>query len=262
MATASDRDIPETAYALGELRHDFRVSRGALVMHVVAVVLCVALLGAAVYKNLPVLAGAKDASVLVLVVVFVAGLAGTIYGAMSVARYLRRRNLRVLAFAEGFVCFREGQSSVCRWDELDTVHEHITAFGHGHFRRLTIRNRQRHEWVFDMRSDLLEDFPRLTQIVHEEEARYHVPLALADLHAGRTVDCAAIQLTPDGLACAGDLLPWHLLQQVTSEDWTLRIYARGSHSPWQTVSANEVVNLCMLLAVAKEKAAESELPSN
>jgi uncharacterized protein DUF6585 len=253
MATDVEQGIPEAAYTLGELKHVFRVSRGALVMHVVAVLLCVLLIGGALYKNSPLRADLGE--VVMLVVLFGAVIGGTTYGAIMVARYIRGRHLRVLVFAEGFVCFRDGRTTVCRWDDLDIVHEHFSnqpGGGDAFFRRLTIRNRRGEEWVFDMRRDLLEDFVRLTEIAHDEEGRRHLPLALADLGAGESVNCSAVQLTPDGLVCDGDILPWHLVGKTTCRDLALQLYTHGQARPWKTVSINDVVNPMLILAVIRE----------
>jgi hypothetical protein len=138
---------------------------------------------------------------------------------------------------------------------VDVVHQDISGAGVAHapvnYRRLYIRSRAGAEWVFDQRRDLLENFPKLILLVEDEVSRRHLPLALYDLRVGRTINCGAVQLTPEGLACQGEVLPWHQVARVECVKLDLRIDSTAGH--WRTVRGNDVVNLSMLLAVAREK---------
>src|SRR5262249_32323332 len=132
----------ESDYNLGELKHEFYVSRGALVMHVFVLVLCVGLLGAAGGKNWAELVAPKDASAVMLYLGLAAAVGGTYWGGAAIVRYIRGRDVRLLLFADGFVCHRAGKVTSCRWDEVDVVHEEITRGSAGrapvYYRRLSI----------------------------------------------------------------------------------------------------------------------------
>jgi hypothetical protein len=259
MSVVDDQRHFEISPSLGAVKHEFRVSRGALAMHVFVVVLGSGLLGAAVWKNWQHLIAPKDVSVLILHLALAAAAAGLCWGTAAVVRHIRRRDMRLLLYADGFVCHRAGQTTSCRWDDVDVVHEEIAGGGAGHapvnYRKLTIRSRAGTTWVFDMRRDLLEQFPRLVGLVEEEVSRRHLPLALYDLRVGRSINCGAVQLTPDGLACGGEVLPWHQVGCVYCFKLDLRIDSTAGH--WRTVNGNDVVNLSMLLTVIREKTREA-----
>jgi len=183
----------ECRFNLGALKHDFRVTRGALVMHMIVVHLAAVLLGGAVWKNWDQLIAPKDASVLMLYLVLAAVVVGIGWGTAAIVRFIRGSDLRLLLYTDGFACHRAGQWTTCRWDEVDVVRQDISGAGVVHapvnYRRLSIRSRAGAEWVFDQRRDLLENFPKLILLVEAEVGRRHLPLALYDLRIGRTINC-------------------------------------------------------------------------
>jgi hypothetical protein len=83
-------------FDLGALKHEFRVTRGALVMHMIVVHLAVALLGGAVLKNWDQLVAPKDASVIILYVVLAAVVVGIGWGMAAIVRFIRGSDLRLL----------------------------------------------------------------------------------------------------------------------------------------------------------------------
>jgi hypothetical protein len=135
------------------------------------VLLGLGLTGAFVWKRGPQMTACgnpADAVALLLGTLLVAGF--SVYGAFTLARFYRGRHLRVLVFADGFVCFRDGQASICRWRDVATVQERVTRIGHGVFRRIVIRTALGREWVFDNKRDLLEDMVGLCAIIQRETA--------------------------------------------------------------------------------------------
>ncbi len=237
---------------LGESREEFRVSFGTLLMHLLLLVVVAGITGYAFYNWAPGLAAGPEALDLLKQVVGGGMLVSlTVYSAITLRRYYRGRHLRFRIYEEGFECARAGRLTACRWDDVAAVRDgHARA--NNAFRWIHIRSRHGAEWRFDQRTDLLDDFPRLIEVIHREVGRHRLAGALGQLDAGQAVDFGAVRVTPEGLECSGETLPWLRVGKGRLTEFALSIFEPGARFAWRNVPTADLVNRGLLVALWNE----------
>jgi hypothetical protein len=252
MAVATDY-LPEAAYDLGDLCHDFRVSRSDAI--VAAVILPIGAVGVAIYafvQALPLLPPGRW-PLIACGAVLGLGTAAVLIGlGMHLRRVLAGEHARVLLFEEGVVCFRSNQVTVCRFDEVREIRE-LYSESHAiflHTLKFLVQSGQ--EQMVASTSDVLEDFARLVQLLQWQVTERMLPDAIAAFHAGQTLHFGALELTQMGVSHKGKFLPWGEVSAIETHEYWIKIKRRGAGLPWATVAAKDLVNRLLLSAIARE----------
>jgi len=252
MVMSKLRDVPESAYQLGGLRKDFRISTVELTMCVGMGLFLVGFLGWMGITAFPqVLAPQNATDFVMLAGIFVALVGGGSWGAWELRKLLKNRNMRVLLFEEGFVSIRQEQVFVCRWDEVASVFEGTIFANDACVRSCTVYKRSGEEWTISNDTELISGFPRLVKAVIDETKRRLFPRMLAALEAGQSIDFGCLRLTPEGIVYNDRMLPWAELKSIRCEDLGVGIEQRGAWVTWAAISNGSVPNRFALQEVAQ-----------
>jgi hypothetical protein len=250
---STTHEIPESAYNLGELRADYRVST----VQVLFCILCLAILfvfmgalGLARLPNLLAPQNAVDFAVLAIGFVFFGG--ALAWGGGQIWKMVRNRQTRVLIFDEGFVSFRRDRVFVCRWDEIEWTRDELVPHGDAFIHQCTVRTRGGDEWSVNNMNELVDDFPGMVHTITTEAAKRLAPQALADLQAARTLDFGALQLTPQGIVHGGNLLLWEDVGAIGSDSFRVTVEKRGAWLTWAAVSNTQLANRDLFLELARQ----------
>jgi len=252
MAMSKLRDIPESAYQLGGLRKDFRISTVELMMCVGMGLFLVGFLGWMGITAFPQALAPQNATDFVMLAGIITALVGgSGWGAVEIRKLLKNRNMRVLLFEEGFVSIRQEQVFVCRWDEVASVFEGTIFANDACVRSCTVYKRSGEEWTIRNDTELISGFPRLVKAVIDETKRRLFPRMLAALEAGQSIDFGCLRLTPEGIVYNDRMLPWAELKSIRCEDLGVGIEQRGAWVTWAAISNGSVPNRFALQEVAQ-----------
>lgn len=251
MSMAPPRELPETAFNLGELVEDFAVSRSEVIAAAVTLVVCFFLCPVAFFLKNPRMIAPVDsrdywaiAGCAVLMLIFLIG------GINVMLKIYAKRDMRVLLFEHGFVSFKPEQVFSSRWDEIEWTKEIFKFKDCAVLDALTVCSRSGDEWTLDRMSDALRDSDRLAVRIQTEAAIAGGPEVLAKLEAGQNVAFGAVTLGPAGIMNRNKLLDWADVAAIEPHGFGLRIRQRGAWFVWATIAANELVNKHLLVAVA------------
>jgi hypothetical protein len=244
---SSNLNIPESAYQLGNLREDFRISRGALVMCLVVVLLFLGFFGRIGWSLAPTLLVIRNAGDLVFTVGCLAMFlfAG---GWMVVAfrKIILNRHMRVLLFDDGLVAIRHDQVFVARWDEIEWTRDEVIQQNKALIQQCTICLRSGKTFVLSNLTDLLADYERLVATIVEQSDSRRLPQALAELEAGRMLHFGGLSLTPEGIVQGERVLPWAEVHSIQSDMFRVAIERRGAWMTWATVANRYLCNRFLL----------------
>jgi hypothetical protein len=249
-----DQPAAEIPSDLGSLKADFRVSAVVLAAYALLVV---AGTGAAVFliwqqaSALEAGHGSLDGLVPAGIGLGILVILACFSYAYGVPIY-RNRGLRVRVYEHGFVCLRQGRTSACRWDDVTRVWQVIRCYGRNYWRWIEVRSRQGDKWVFDNRTDLLDNFWGLTDVIENEVARRMLPRALADIRAGRPWLFGDLRLTRDGLEYGGEFLPWRQFKEASCDGLAIAFRRHGAWQAWKRIGTDQVPNLRLLLTLVRQ----------
>jgi hypothetical protein len=242
MPASAGLNIPESAYQLGDLREDFRISRAQLVMCLVCVVLLFSFFGSIAWTLAPMLFAWQNAEDLVFSVGFLAMFlfAGG-WIVVAFRKIFLNRHMRVLIFDDGLVVIRHDQVFVARWDEIEWTRDEVIQQNKAFIQQCTICLRSGKTFVLSNLTDLLADYERLVATIVEQADTRRLPEALAELEAGRML-CfgGGLQLTPEGIVHGGRLLPWAEVHSIQSDLFRVAIERRGAWLTWATVPSGNL----------------------
>jgi hypothetical protein len=171
-----------------------------------------------------------------------------VVGCVLLLRAGAQGGLRVEVHEKGLIWQRGGRSVAMRWDEIETVrHESIP-------RRLLVTDRGGWCFAFD---PTLARFEDLIKLIEVSTLPHLLEVARETLEAREVCEFAAAGVSPEGLTCAGEFLPWSDLAGVEVEPargW-LCVLSRTSSldRPFARLEMERVVNLHVLLALVQEK---------
>lgn len=138
----------------------------------------------------------------------------------------RRKNLRVLAFEDGFVYFARTDRLVFHWDEIREVYQEITnyyryGFHVGTSHVYTVR---RQDNVSVTLTYPLLDVDKLGTRVQSEVTRRLLPRALQAYRAGEVVDFGRIKVSRDGFWDGEFCTSWDELEKPYVREGYLHVY--------------------------------------
>jgi hypothetical protein len=244
---SSGLNIPESAYELGELREDFRISRAALLMCFVVLLVMLSTIGSISWALAPKLFVWRNAEDIVFAV---GSLAMFLLAAGWILREFHKiylnRHMRVLIFDEGLVAIRHDQVFVARWDEIEWVRDEVIRQNKALLQQCTICLRSGKTFVLSNLRDLLADYERLIATIVEQADTRKLPQALADLEAGGMLYFGGLSLTSEGIVQGERLLPWAEVQSIQSDMFRVAIERRGAWFTWATVESGRLYNRFLL----------------
>jgi hypothetical protein len=254
MSAPTLHNVPESAYELGDLVEDFPVSREELWVNL----LCVPpLLGVAawiVYARVPNLLQPQSlVELLILGGGSLAVLGGIAWGITIIAKAYRNREMRILVFDDGLVCFRPDGVFGCRWDEIDSTCEGLYDLHVAQVRALSIQCRDGRTFKLSHATDMVKNFPRLIELVERKVAEQLLPAARDELRAGHTLDFHELKLSSDGVVHGGRLLPWAEVEGIHEEQFRVTVEQSGAYLTWAAVATGNLTNKRLLLELASER---------
>ncbi len=258
-----DERAPETTTDLGNLKADFRVPTATLVMYLLLVL---GGAGAAVaiicWKVHGLIAGRLPVDELVP-----AGIGVGILGILAGFSYAygvpiwRHRGLRVRVYDDGFTCLRDGRASACRWGDVTRVWQVVRKHGRNYWRRIEVSSRQGERWAFDNRTDLLDNFWGLTDVIENQVARRMLPRALADVRSGRPWVFGDVRVTRDGLDSGGEVLPWDQFKSASCDGLVITFSRHDRRGAWRRVATDQVPTIRLLLTLVRRLGDEFGRPA-
>jgi hypothetical protein len=254
MADPAATNVPDSAYQLGGLLEDFRVSRTELAFNLLSVPGLLAIVAAILYYRVPNLLAPKDVTEFVWLAIGLAILAGGSGWALwIIARAYLNRHMRVLVLEEGFVCFRPDQVFTCRWDDVAWTREDIKQTPLAQVRELTLRSHAGEEWKLSKATDLVRDFQRLIEVIERKVAEVSLAECLDKLRAGQTLHFGVLKLNTEGVASDDRALSWSEVASIHEErGHRITIEKHGAWTTWAAVGTNEVCNKRLFLELAEE----------
>jgi hypothetical protein len=253
MAKSTATEIPESAYQLGALLEDFRVSRVELAFNLICVPGLLGFIGAILYYRVPNLLAPKDVTELVWLVVGLAIILGGVgWSIWMIVQAYHNRHMRLLVFAEGFVCFRPDKVFSCRWDDVAWTREDIKQTPFAAVRELTLRSHAGHEWKLSKATDLVKDFYRLIDTIERKVAEVSLAACLDKLQAGKTLHFGVLKLNTDGVASGDRVLTWPEVASINEErGHRITIEKQGAWTTWAAVGINEILNKRLFLEIVE-----------
>lgn len=180
-------------------------------------------------------------------------------GPVAVFYALRNRRLHVVAGSEGIVLLENDMVSLCRWEDVETVHEIFVAGeaqtalqasvrGEGHVVR--VRCRDGTELVF---RNYLDDLPWLRKRIEHETLPYLFPPAIASLKNGGKLSFGPLTLDAEGLNAGPEKrLTWEEVSEVKIAKGILTVMRKGKHWTWFKTPRGQVPNAHILLALVQQ----------
>jgi hypothetical protein len=184
----------------------------------------------------------------------VAGLVTTAAAGACVVAAVRGRHggaISVMTYEHGLVYNRGGGPTIVRWASVTAVAEQrytvVNTFGQpigrGHALHLTCGDGDAH----DLEVGGIDDSTALAGYIHEGTLEYLVPRAEAELAKNRAVAFGPLDVTPAGLICGRDVLPWGEMSSVEVLDGHLVVGRKRDPKPWYEGPTWAIPNLPLLL---------------
>jgi hypothetical protein len=138
------------------------------------------------------------------------GLSGLFGVGGLVALYVayRIRCLKFLVYLDRLVQMQCGKINTIRWEDIRAVFHSV----HPAWQTFQVATRKGH--TFTLTGDL-KHHKRLGEIIGERVANRLLPEALRELEAGRAVTLGPIRVTPGGVQCPDQNVPWHQILLLT-----------------------------------------------
>lgn len=171
--------------------------------------------------------------------------------------------IRLIVFPEGIIYTRGRRIVPYRWQDILAFSywaiDHVklgTYIDSLYYYRF--HHRDGHRFLFAERLDRNADKP-IAQFVEEGLVNYQLPL-LRESFLQRTeeVRFGPFILGMEGLGYKRDLLPWPEVDFIWAEDGRVRVRKKGKTLNWCSARMDNVPNMCLFLALAKERLAQEE----
>jgi hypothetical protein len=258
MANAAATDIPESAYQLGALVEDFRISRVELAFNIICVPGVLGFLAVILWCRAPNLFAPRDTTELA----WTAGRLGMTLVSGGWAIWMttwayHNRHMRVLIFEQGFVSFRPDKVFTCRWTDVAWTREQMKQTPMATIRELTVHLHTGEEWQLSKATDLVRDFDRLIEMVERKVAEVHVGGCLDELRAGKALEFGVLKLSRDGVSSGDRVLGWPEVRSIDEErGHRITIEKQGAWLTWAAIGVTQIVNKRLFLDLAERLGAK------
>lgn len=154
-------------------------------------------------------------------------------------------------FEHGMVFQRAGRTPVVfRWEEVEVVWRKPNFFS-------VQQNQSAYAYTLQLRDGTKHTFTRLnikqqalSKIVQEQIVPLQLPAVIAAYQAGQVITFGPAQLSQQGIALSGRVLPWSQVRSVTLQGNRLAVFDLARRKPWGKLDAKHVPNLFLLFALA------------
>jgi hypothetical protein len=253
MSAAALANIPKSAYELGDLIEDFPVDRQELWFNLLCIPPLLGLASWMVYARVPnLLAPQSSIEFLTLAGGCVFVLGGISWGVATIAKSYRNREMRVLAFEEGFVSFRPDGVFACRWDEIDWTCEGLYDRPMAQVQVLTVQCHSGQVWRLSRDTEMVKNFPRLIELIERKVAEQLLPGARDQLRDGETLDFGQLKLSSEGFIHGSRLLRWADVDAIHEEQFRVTVEQSGSYLTWAAIATGSLTNKRLMLELARE----------
>ncbi|MFF0613371.1 DUF6585 family protein [Nocardia tengchongensis] len=79
----------------------------------------------------------------------------------------------------------------------------------------------------------------------------HIPAAQTALNRGESIDFGALSVSATGISRRGDTVTWSELAEISITKGELDIYKRGKRLRWASIDCAKIVNLGLLITIAR-----------
>ncbi|HEY7308330.1 MAG TPA: DUF6585 family protein [Gemmataceae bacterium] len=253
MTTQLSDSHPEALRGLGEVLEVYKTGL-ALPVYVAFVLLfmggCFCAIGVA-----PLFVAAQGGGGhLPLLKAVIAGIVSFAFGINLLRKNWRKPRLQVFIFRQALACVEKGEVEIIRWEDVDRVlrvdgsrNDPYCLPGDGVY-QVVLHRRDGRQFVFN---ESLSGFRSFSQLVREHTLRYMLPPALRAYEARATIGFGEISVSPEGIHCGRDTLPWDLFEQAEVSKGRLLLYSRNGRKLFARVELAQVPNFHVLLALAE-----------
>jgi hypothetical protein len=167
------------------------------------------------------------------------------------------RGLRVFVCTEGIVMYvQDVHTTVMRWEDINSVQRTVDVNSQrlviSTAAQLILKDRQGQEWVFN---ETLSDLRRLREMIEEHTLKFMLPPALEALQRGASIGFGEISVSPDGIHCGRETLPWDLFDGAEVAKGRLNLYSRNRKRLFGRVELTKVPNYHVLMALVEHSRA-------
>lgn len=163
------------------------------------------------------------------------------------------RNWRRAAalFQDGLACYDRKGLKLARWDEIDTVYQHIVkqyvnGVHTGTFHTYRVNLRDGTKLVLDNR---MRDVESLGTAVVRGSTRALLPRYVAALEAGQRLDFGPLGLDRQGLYAGSKSLSWQEIKAVKLEQGILSVAKEGKWLSWSRATVPQIPNFYVLMTL-------------
>jgi hypothetical protein len=160
--------------------------------------------------------------------------------------------LRVWLFPEGLARIRGSEVAIQRWDRIESIDvETIGTYTGTHY-AFTIHGEHGQQLDFGRGIADLDDrdLERLVAVVRSHPELIHATTS-ARLDRGETVEFGPLQISLQGIAHAGKMLPWEQVARFQVEFGKLEIRTREESSVWCRVDRDMIPNFPLFQVLAE-----------
>lgn len=172
-------------------------------------------------------------------------------------------NLRVYDFEHGLLRSKGSQMNVIRWDQVASVWQEskVSSSGYlvgGVLGALLFSGRNRHIFkvslhdgaTFTFSNSNISQIENLGQIIQQEVAQIHMPLAIAAYDSGNIIPFGPLSVSRQGISNQkGATLPWSQVNGVTVNMNVVTIMQNERVQKWVSAPTAKVPNLGVLTAL-------------
>jgi hypothetical protein len=183
----------------------------------------------------------------VLMVIAAAGLLLVIVG---------RLNISAAVYEHGFILTNQWrQQAPCRWEDVTEVYETVIYRDHEkrypQYWRYTVLRKDGRPIRLD---NAINHNRKLGMLIQKQVHRRLLPQLTRAYEAGETVAFGhRIALNQRGIVCAGELLPWDRVTEITySRQRDLHLSIRAGHRPSRRVPHKDIANYDTLKAMVRK----------
>jgi len=203
-----------------------------------------------------------DLGILLLILGFFGAL--TFLAVKKIIRAWRGLSVCIHVFPEGIIYTRWRRVVAYRWEDIfafsyratDHMQFGITYLCSTYY--YSFCHLDGHHFLFVEKLNRNAEKP-IAEFVEEGLANYHLPLLRESfLQRNEEVRFGPFILGLEGLGYKRDLLPWPEVDFIWAEDGRVRVRKKGKTLNWCSARMDNVPNMCLFLALAKERLAQEE----
>jgi hypothetical protein len=183
------------------------------------------------------------------------GLVYALPGTLWFVSTVRKRDLHVRVFPEGFSYTKGGKTELVRWDEVETVRQAITRVQHTFtVRSCTLQLKDGSKYTFN------NALRNVGELIHTTQ-REVTPRLLSRLNeqyrAGQVVRFGKLAISEAGISHGRKTLPWDQVGSASVSKGVVTIRKRGRLLKWASIDVAQIPNFFVFAHMVGTRAPES-----